>query len=360
MIYFIIFSFLVIFGTIECIYPDMKNKKYVFYSLFVVLWLFAALRWETGTDWLPYYKYFKQPSSTDLFEIGFKWLNLATRAIFDSYTFFLLVFVGLYYYFLQKAIRDTTPFIFVALLFFVAFTGVFPVRQSLAIVIVFCSYKTIVERKMWNFFAYVLLAALFHQTAIVFLPVYFIVNKRFSSGFLWVVFIVASILSMLQMQNIVANFIVNNFEYPGAVWYEKIQLYASYEYPPVPIKRHLVSIVNSLLFFTLFMAYRKKLSEKFLSYNVLLNIYTIGLFLNRLFANESFGLKRIAAYFDFAMFILLSLIICSLSQRNRFVIFPLLAAYCVLRYYESFTTYWDLYFPYISIFEKGNITRILY
>ncbi|EBM1199217.1 EpsG family protein, partial [Salmonella enterica subsp. enterica serovar Tennessee] len=85
MIYYI---FIVIFPF----FSFVKNKNIKIYGLmlsFLFLVSFCSLRWQTGTDWLPYYDDFMSPGNRHDFEIGYVLYVKLIRYLTDNYTLFL-------------------------------------------------------------------------------------------------------------------------------------------------------------------------------------------------------------------------------------------------------------------------------
>ena len=67
--------------------------------------------------------------------------------------------------------------LFMALIFFFSFTYL---RQMFAAAIIGLSIKYIIEREFLKFCAILLIAFSFHNSAIIFFPMYFIANKKYS------------------------------------------------------------------------------------------------------------------------------------------------------------------------------------
>ena len=118
-------------------------------------------------------------------ELGYGYFNVvlsyftANRYIF-IFVVTLMVY-ALYYVNIKRYALDyrIALLLFLGLLFFFTFTYL---RQMLGVGIAALSLKYVYERKLWKFLALVLLAASFHNSAIILLPVYFIPIKKYSAG----------------------------------------------------------------------------------------------------------------------------------------------------------------------------------
>jgi len=89
-----------------------------------------------------------------------------------------LIFFSLVFYFFYRE----SKIVWLSVVLFLAFGFLrFPfsgLRQGLAIAMIACSYKYIKNRNIWRFLGCVFGAALFHSTAIVCIPMYFISNNK--------------------------------------------------------------------------------------------------------------------------------------------------------------------------------------
>ena len=115
-------------------------------------------------------------------EIGYVYYNIILSFMTaNRYIFILFVTFTIYilYYFSIKTYSVNYPFavmLFMGLMFFFTFTYF---RQILGVGIGWLTLQYIYKRKLYKFLACLLLAASFHNSAIVLLPLYFIPMKRF-------------------------------------------------------------------------------------------------------------------------------------------------------------------------------------
>ena len=167
-----------------------NNRIYTFFVTIVatILILVAGLRWRVGTDYGNYMNSYWLRKSTwfeSLLEFEEPALGLIAKIgsfIYDDYAsmFFLcsLITVGLY----TKTISKYTNWFTVSILLYVfigAWHGSFNgVRQYLAAAVLFAGHRFIFERKFWKYLFVVLIASLCHTTALIMIPVYFIVGRE--------------------------------------------------------------------------------------------------------------------------------------------------------------------------------------
>lgn len=186
----------IVFNKLKYFDKLKQNKKYI-NIIFVILTLFLIVRApEVGLDYENYGKIFEyahEKSFVELLtferhELGFKYYNKIISMIFNNYSFFLAVtsivsIAGIYYY-----IKDNSKNYISSILIFVTFNYyafLFSIlRQAIAMSILLFSIKYIKEKKVYKFLILVVLAALFHKTALIFLPMYFIANIKISRKYL--------------------------------------------------------------------------------------------------------------------------------------------------------------------------------
>lgn len=157
--------------------------RYIYGELFDDL---ADIRQE-GRNVLTAYIFQQYPT-----ELGYAYLNIlisyftANRYIF-IFIVTLIIYV-LYYVNIRRYSADyrVALLLFFGLLFFFTFTYL---RQMIGVGIAGLSFKFIYERKLWKFVIVVLIAASFHNSALILLPVYFIPIKKYSIGAIMVLMI---------------------------------------------------------------------------------------------------------------------------------------------------------------------------
>lgn len=167
----------IVLKSIPC--NDILKRKILCWSSGIILFLISALRsTDVGTDLENYLPFFTTISSlplTDIFNIGWEpgylIFNKIISVISSDSRFFLIctslfIVVG-YVTFIYK--NSSYPWL--SLFLFIAlgtYTDSFNIiRQSMAIVIILHSLKFIEKDNLIKYFLYVILATLFHKTAIV-------------------------------------------------------------------------------------------------------------------------------------------------------------------------------------------------
>lgn len=194
-------------------FENETNKKYLWVFGCVLVWLVLALRSSSvGSDTVQYLRYFERFRNLSWEEAigsvqkdyGF---YVFTKILSDlsSWNVFYIgvtafascigVFVFLY---------DNTRRPLLALFFYITianflflFTGI---RQSIAMSICLLAVRSAKEKKLLSYLLIVGIAALFHHSALLFLPTYFVLNRRFSWGLVVLEVIVTIVAAMFYEQ----------------------------------------------------------------------------------------------------------------------------------------------------------------
>lgn len=167
MIYWLIFSLILGYSFYELYSKDMVTKKIFLLVVYSSILLLRGLRWDTGTDWLPYLSHFRNPQSVN-FEFGYEFIVKAVRLVTKQYTWFLLVINGTILFIINRSLSliGTNKGLFL-LLYFTG-SALFPVRQHLAGALLFLVFAMIVKNsfktrlKLFNIF----IAFSIHLTAL--------------------------------------------------------------------------------------------------------------------------------------------------------------------------------------------------
>lgn len=167
-----------------------KNKKIYCFILGSLLFLIGGLRHSSvGTDSQNYVYMFTLASNMSLEntlnffgkEPGFFGMLKTLTLISDDYQIMFIIISFIYAVSVSRFIytyssNPMASFLILIPMSYFAFS-LSGLRQTVSLSIIFFSIKYIINRKMVKFTLIVLLASLFHQSALLFLPAYFLSNK---------------------------------------------------------------------------------------------------------------------------------------------------------------------------------------
>ncbi|MGM9876375.1 MAG: EpsG family protein [Bacilli bacterium] len=161
---------------------NIKNNKKYLLTIVIILTLFLGLRGpNVGLDMGNYYNFFVAAKNSTIeylylhydFEIGFKMLTKLISFILFDFRFYIVIIstlsmIGIYY-----LIKDYSKNYFASIFLFITFNFfiyyICTLRQCLAISILLCSLSLLKRKNILCYVASVMIASLFHKTALVFL-----------------------------------------------------------------------------------------------------------------------------------------------------------------------------------------------
>ena len=326
-----------------------------------------GLRWETGTDWNNYLENFNNTSTLDDiflnvllgFEIGYGFIVLLFKQFSSNYILFLLLNATIFYYIIFKVFKQYSPFPIIAILLFYSSTiGILGSnRQLLAIAICLFSIRYIISNNLKIFILFIFIAFLFHTSAIFFSIAYFL-NKDFKK---YLIFILITLTVIIGFTNIPMIF----FNKLGPIFGEAAKLKSDFYLDKGTDSTKSLSIfglIRRILYFIIFSLFYKSISCKYLYYKLFYNIYTFGLLIYFMFSSSLLILvNRGSLYFNIMECFLLSSILIYFNKNfQRGIILSLLFIISIITFYQSISTYSDLFIPYKGLFINSDFSRNLY
>jgi uncharacterized protein YqgC (DUF456 family) len=161
-----------------------RSERWLAFAFFVVF-VFLALRYDYGNDYLNYRRYFEEAGelSGDVrLELGWQMLCV----LFQPVGFFTLVAavsafnVAVYHHFIARYVPAShygyAVFLYVFNPYFMLVQSS-AMRQSVAICIFLLALRFVERRSLWKFALCVGLAATFHASAVALLPVYWLARS---------------------------------------------------------------------------------------------------------------------------------------------------------------------------------------
>lgn len=339
------------------------KNKYIQRTAFVILFLFAALRFMYGNDYYNYYLWFNHIHRGG--ESGFKtellynllnrWLPSFPVLVALSSAFLILI--------VYRLITKNLPtcYSWMGICIFVISPALFlmnlsALRQSIATCCFVIAVNFACRKKYLWYLVMVIVAALFHKSAILLMPFCLLANDRpVKPWFCWAV--MAGTLILLVTSGLLLSIVVWVAEQFG----DKNYIYMAEQDMQNSIR---ATLLTSVFYFYVLLNL-PKLKGKALVYA---KIYMISPLLGVL-AREISMLTRLQMYFDIFAIVALPSIFMEVRSRgpvivnrrnvlitfwdciNRYAIPPLIVIIYLLRYYSFFTNpEWDAFFTYRTVF----------
>jgi hypothetical protein len=176
-----------------------KDKAFLIIAVSIIF-IFLALRFDFGNDYMSYYDIHEDLQNTqidsfqDLYsrfnlisyfgkdmEVGYILINQLIPNFYVLVALISLLNCYALYTIIEKYVQPNywwfAVFIYVMNPYFMLVHSS-AIRQSIAISIFILSIKYLVARKPWHYFAAIALCSLFHYSALVLFPLYFVITAR--------------------------------------------------------------------------------------------------------------------------------------------------------------------------------------
>jgi putative membrane protein len=226
--------------------------------------------------------------------------------------------------------------LFMALVFFFSFTYL---RQMFAAAIIGLSIKYIIERKFLRFCVILLVAFSFHNSAIIFFPMYFIANKKYSKSKILIIMFICFIVGITGITSSFYNF------------YDELSIRESHDDYALQQSTRIAYILEAGLFlYYLILTHRDLTSAKkdIVLYNIALGFCAILLLFIR---SENGG--RLSWYFVYG--VIFSLTQLATTSYGRKIKMGLqLSIISFLLFFRILTSWGVFVYPYKTFFTNGH------
>mgnify|MGYP000884149181 CR=1 FL=1 len=351
IIYFIVLVIVLFLTFLDVSFGIKKNTKLkkelvVLFGFFFIL--FAGLRWETGTDWENYNYFFntiKQfPIGKTGFEFLFEILARIVQGIFVNYHFMLLFTAFIIITLTYNTVYKFSPYpilsIFLLYTYSLNSSG-FGYRQDIAIAICFFSVLFIYQRRLIPFLVSITIAFFFHQSALIFLPAYWIFKIKWNIKFV-ILLVGASILMYLIFSKIEP--LVNLFFGSSAY---KLERYAT-EFEG-STRGIIISILNRVIIILiplLIISTNKNKNTHFIK--SIFNIILLGTIMYLILSPLGTVFTRLTRYYDIFQIVLLPCSLLLANKNEKLVYFSFILLYYIFKFVVVILTDPHLFVPYQS------------
>lgn len=371
MFYYFIYILLLVFSLSELITIPRSLKIGGFFTVILVFILIGGLRWNTGSDWRPYFSFYtKFNSDNPIFmlsmEPGFANFVRFLRIFSDNFTFYLFalstITIGLkalYFY------RFTGALSLALLLYWcLHLADVVAVRQALAVSICAVSTLFIVQNRPFQFVLTVILAAQIHVTAYIFIFAYYIYNVNWTVRNKYIVLAIAVTFGLTvgsetilqQAINIIPDGFGLDRMSQKAERYMELGSELADGQKVSTVQRTFMAVLKRAIILPVFFVFQNRITNSNNYYNGFLNLYTFGNVLYFVFI-DFLTLQRTAGYFYFFEIILFCLIFE--NSKSKFIWLTIVASYSLSKLIAIIMGASDLLIPYIWIFSKDTY-RFIY
>ena len=274
-----------------------------------ILILFFGLRGFIQSDFQNYYPWFEElptlwdrnffQAFADNYESGFVLYSILCKSIFPNYFFWIFISSLIDILLLKKIFNKYS--VNVCLSFAIYFTiGAIIMEFNLmrnikAILILVLATQYIKERRIGRYLLCVFLAMLFHVMAIIFIPLYFVLDKKWAKPVLWGIFITCMAVLLLRIKFIspllvsVAGFLGGEYAVMLETYFSSGMLESSYGVS--------FGLIERVFTFFLIVYFYDKWEDKTGNKYIFLNMVIAYFMCFSLLAEMSVLLERFAYFF---------------------------------------------------------------
>lgn len=291
---------------------------------FIQLFLISGMRYEIGIDFINYRGTFRLVqnlsnlselldfSKVTNLEIGYLLLNkivgfftVNPQWIFIISSLIILVFIFI-------SIKNYSSNVWLSVYLFSVGQYLYSfnvVRQFIAVSLIFYSYKFIKERKFIKYLLFIAIASTFHISALILLPLYFILNINFNKKKMLIAAFIGAIIVIFfdQIISIIQLFLYSN--------YKKGTFGVS--------NGNFGNLVISFIYFFTAMLFKSDLLKRDKDNKFLINWSFINFVLS-IMSMKLWIITRLMIYSGIFMILLIPEVICSIKNKNNKIIVGLL------------------------------------
>lgn len=325
-------------------------------SLLLIFTFFMGVRYGVGTDYFNYLDIYKWGYGLDDLELGFRTLTrfLKEYNFHFSYFFGVIAFVQIFFLFYAfKNERYLYPFMAFVLIFGAYFISLVNVmRQGISVCIFIFAIKYIEQKKFWLYLLWCGVAFLFHKSAVLLVPLYFVLFRGrdfFKSRKVQLILFLVVIITNYTISSV----FVDTISTPLEIAIELLD-YSQYQVRDLFNERNLSKVGSGIglliLIFTdllvIFFSQKLKVFFGTKRFVIFYNLYFVGILFRVLFS-FSFILLRPFLYFTYIKLIVLAYMLYYLVLNSRKNITLLYLLLLILLVVASFV-------PFIVNSEENN------
>lgn len=329
-------------------YKNSKVGKILFVLSFLVSFLPAGLRYGIGTDYfytyVPYFNWIGT-GEKEFGEIGF---NLLNKFIYDTsgdyrVLFFVTSFIILG--FIYKAIWDNSDDILKSILIiFIGQTYFYSmniVRQAIAMAIILYAFKFLKDKKYLKLLICIIIAALFHSSALLMIPILLISQIRIRpfNKIIIIILLFAFQPIILKVVEMIIGLTKYNWYYKSGLYTENIALSL---------------IIQNIIIFIIDSYYQKVYKDKITTeYNILSNINFFGICTMALsmYIPLIYRIIRYCTIFQI-LFIPKMLNLSRIKSNKSIITAVIILLLFVCMVYQIILCGGEEVYPYVSIFNR--------
>jgi hypothetical protein len=344
--------------------------------------IFLGFRGYIYTDWVSYYVFFTElPTLFDLFddselykyiegaywEKGFILYSIILKTISSNYFFyqcFSLIIDHIILYFFFK--KYTQNHIILGFVLYYIFGGleisINLLRNVKSIMLFLISIKYCREQRIAPYILLNALGSLFHIISLLYIPLYFILNRNIPQKITLLVFIAGNVFYLLEIQWIkeiltaIQRYMSSKLGHLITVYLQAKAYSGSYGLT--------IGYIERQISFVIIYCFSSRLKEKSDYNTIFLNLFYIYIFIFLFCSEMLIFLSRVALIFILGYWVLYPQIYFVLSKKRKYIFIILLTVYSILKLMSATSSIicaYDnaLFYPQSIEYRKMVLQRFL-
>lgn len=386
--YLVFFLFLFVLLLFE--FRNLKSGtdiKYIRWATIVGFVFFFGLRGFVFSDWGLYYPFFeKMPTiweggfsqvmdpefaknfATDVstgksgLEMGFVYFTLIIKSIIPDYYAWVFINCILDVILLDLFFRKYSPYYVLSFILFITFGGLIIecnlMRNFKAILFFLISIKYLQERRIIPYFLLNFAGILFHSSAILYLPLYFILHKECPKWLMWVILIAGIMVSIIQISYLRPIALAIG-DFVGGRLSVQIRLYFASDFFTQSYGLS-IGFIERIITYLCLILFKKKLIERNPYNNIFINVFILYFIFFFYFTEVMIVAERMTLLFAFSYWILYAELLALVKEiANKTLVLTAILAFSILKIVSAtnnvFSKYDNLLFGIESYDERSQI-----
>lgn len=350
---------------------DEIDTKYIRWISIILFLFFFGLRGFIYTDWAIYYPLFdKLPTigeggltkvlSTDFseefitdvsvgkagMELGFIYFTVFFKSLINNYFAFVFVNTLIDVILLNVFLKRYSRYYALSIILFMVFGGYILefnlMRNIKAIMLFLISIKYIQERRILPYLLLNTLGFFFHSSALIFFPLYFILNKQWPQWLIWGIFIVGNMIFLLHIKYLETT-VISIADLVGGRMGVKARLYFASDFYSQSYGIGLGYIERVITFLVMILT-QNKLKEQSPHNQIFINCFILYFVVYFFFSEIMVAVERISLLFVFSYWILYPEILFMLKETmHKWILLVLICMYSTLKIIQANTNIYSRY-----------------
>lgn len=326
----LLFGFAFLYLNSRALY---QRKDYVIcFILFVGI---AGFAYQTGVDWRIYsnvYSFsepinrvltggsFYESNSGVITEPGYALLSSVIKVFTDDFQYLMFWANFIAAFFLFKGFYKYKVNLYLSLLLYLGYIyltlNMSGIRQAVAVGIVFYALSFLHSKQYKYYTFWILMAGTFHVSALIMLPVAFMLNRRINDKLVYLVLGIGLVIYILRIS------LVNQFIISVGESFDNPFIMKAYNYSLSANEGNVFSfkVILNFIMLILFLQYKKKMINRNEYVSIFLNLFIIYLFVLEYLWDTGEIVRRLQFYFLLGLIVILPEFLMSLKwQTNKLI-----------------------------------------